>query len=85
MKLAALGLLYLASSAAATGPVPVQRSGLAGINGFYFYNPYCAHGCYRSFSPFTLSCSNTIEAGGHTTADQLAHEIALCRASNFPF
>ena len=85
MRLTVVGLLSLASTATATGPVPVQVSGLAGINGFTFYDPYCGHACYRSFSPFTLSCTETIEAGGHTTADDLAHEIALCRASNFPF
>lgn len=85
--LAALGLLFLRciDDAAAIGPVPVQNSGLAGINGFTFYDPFCAHACYRSFSPFPLSCTSTIEAGGHTTADELAHDIALCRASNFPF
>src|SRR3569833_3590681 len=85
MRLTDVGLLALASTATATGHVPVQVSGLAGINGFTFYDPYCGHACYRSFSPFTLSCTETIEAGGHTTADDLAHEIALCRASNFPF
>lgn len=34
-----LGMLSIVSSAAATGPVPVSRSGLAGINGFTFYDP----------------------------------------------
>ena len=80
-----LVLLSLALSAIATGPVPVTRTGLAGIAGFYFYNPYCGHGCFRSFSPFTLTCSNAISAGGRTTADQTAHDLALCRASDFPY
>ncbi|EED16065.1 hypothetical protein TSTA_011740 [Talaromyces stipitatus ATCC 10500] len=68
-------LCLLVASVVATGPVPLQKSGLAGIDGFEFYDFYCAHACYRSFSPFTLSCSNTIEEGGHTTADDLAHDI----------
>ncbi|KAF2265213.1 ferric-chelate reductase [Lojkania enalia] len=79
-----LGLLCLASSATASGPVPVTRSGLAGI-GFNFYDPYCAHGCFRSFSGFTLPCSTIISAGGHTTADEAAYHLAKCRASDFPF
>ena len=78
-------LSYLALTILATGPVPIQKSGLAGIAGFEFYDPYCGHACYRSFSPFKLSCSYNIEAGGHTTDNQLATEIALCRASNAPF
>ncbi|OAA59061.1 ferric reductase-like transmembrane component [Niveomyces insectorum RCEF 264] len=78
-------LANLVAGVAATGPVPVTRSGLAGIAGFTFYSPYCGHGCFRSFSPFTLTCSDTISAGGHTTADELAHALALCRAGNLPF
>jgi hypothetical protein len=78
-------LLSLAFIAAATGPVPVSRSGLAGVAGFYFYNPYCAHACFRSFAGFTLPCSKYISAGGHTTADMVAHNLAICRASNFPY
>jgi hypothetical protein len=85
MKLISLGLLSLVSSAAATGPVPVSRSGLAGINGFTFYDPYCAHGCFRSFSGFTLSCFTILSPGGHTTAESAAHNLALCRASDFPY
>ena len=85
MRLSFLTLLYLISSAAASGPIPVSRSGLAGINSFTFYDPYCGHGCFRSFSAYTLSCSNIISAGGHTTADSAAHDLAVCRASNFPF
>lgn len=85
MKLLSLGLLSLASSATATGPVPVSRSGLAGIDGFAFYNPYCAHACFRSFSPFTLSCSTTVSPGGHTTAELAAYNLAMCRSSDFPF
>ncbi|KAI0203655.1 ferric-chelate reductase [Astrocystis sublimbata] len=75
----------LASTAAATGPVPVSRSGLGGVDGFTFYDPYCGHGCFRSFSPFALSCSSTSRPGGHTTADKIAHDLAECRASNYPF
>jgi hypothetical protein len=85
MKLFSLGLLSLVSSAAATGSVPVTRSGLAGINGFTFYNPYCAHGCFRSFSGFTLSCSTIVSPGGHTTAQSAAHNLAVCHASDFPY
>ncbi|KAI0444282.1 ferric-chelate reductase [Xylaria telfairii] len=85
MKLLSLIALTLVSSAAATGPVPVSRSGLAGINGFTFYNPYCGHGCFRSFAGFRLPCSTIISAGGHTTADEAAHQLAECRASNFPY
>jgi len=85
MKLFALGLLSLVPNAAATGPVPISRSGLAGINGFTFYDPFCAHGCFRSFTGFTLPCSTTVSLGGHTTASDAAHNLAMCRASNFPF
>ncbi|KAK7042597.1 hypothetical protein R3P38DRAFT_3348551 [Favolaschia claudopus] len=80
-----LCLLAFISVVTATGPVPISKSGLAGINGFYFYDPYCAHGCFRSFSPYTLSCSDTISAGGHITGDEAAHNLALCRASSFPY
>ncbi|KAK7042584.1 ferric reductase like transmembrane component-domain-containing protein [Favolaschia claudopus] len=80
-----LSLLAFISVVTATGPVPISKSGLAGINGFYFYDPYCAHGCFRSFSPYTLSCSDTISAGGHITGDEAAHNLALCRASSFPY
>lgn len=72
-------------SSTATGPVPVSRSGLAGIDGFTFYNPFCAHGCFRAFASYTLPCSTIISAGGHTTADSAAHDLALCRATNFPY
>lgn len=85
MKLFSLGLLSLVSSATATGPVPVSRSGLAGINGFTFYNPYCAHGCFRSFSSFTLQCSSIVSPGGHTTADATAYNVAVCQTSDFSF
>lgn len=85
MRFFVLGILSIVSSAGATGPVPVSRSGLADTNGFTFYDPYCAHGCFRSFSGFTLQCSTTISAGGHTTADEAAHNLAICRASDFPF
>ena len=86
MKALSLWLaIGLVSTAAATGPVPVSRSGLAGIDGFTFYDPYCGHGCFRSFSPFTLSCSSTISMGGHTTEASTAHILAECRASNFPY
>lgn len=85
MKFFSLELLGLIGGAAATGPVPVSRGGLAGINGFTFYDPYCAHGCFRSFSPFTLDCSATVSPGGHSTSSELAHSLARCRASNFPF
>lgn len=80
-----LVLLSFAFSAIASGPVPVTRSGLAGINGFTFYDPYCAHGCFRCFSPFTLSCSNIVSPGGHTTVDTSAHNLAICRAIDFPY
>ncbi|KAI0188322.1 ferric-chelate reductase [Xylaria flabelliformis] len=85
MKALPLILLTLVSSVEATGPVPVSRSGLAGINGLTFYNPYCGHGCFRSFSGFKLPCSTIVSAGGHTTADEAAYELAECRASNFPY
>ncbi|KAI0465984.1 ferric-chelate reductase [Xylaria cf. heliscus] len=85
MKQLSLIVSTFVLSAAATGPVPVSRSGLAGINGFTFYNPYCGHGCFRSFAGFTLPCSTIISAGGHTTADEAAHKLAECRASNFPY
>lgn len=85
MTLFSLGLLCLMSSAAGSGPVPVSKSGLAGIDGFTFYNPYCGQGCFRSFSSFTLSCSTTVSPGGHTTPDEAAHNLAVCRASDFPF
>ncbi|KIX93597.1 uncharacterized protein Z520_10775 [Fonsecaea multimorphosa CBS 102226] len=85
MKSMLLTLLSLVTSVAATGPLPVTRTGLAGIAGFTFYNPYCAHGCFRSFSPYMLQCSTTISAGGKTTADATAHMLALCRASDFPY
>ncbi|KAJ4345626.1 uncharacterized protein N0V89_011760 [Didymosphaeria variabile] len=75
----------LLSPVLATGPIPVSRSGLAGISGFTFYNPYCGHGCFRSFSPYTLSCSADVSPGGHTTAADAAHNLAVCRASNFPY
>lgn len=78
-------LTLFVSSSSSSGPIPVSRSGLAGIDGFTFYDPYCAHGCFRSFSPFMLSCSSTISAGGHSTADSIAHDLALCRASDFPY
>jgi hypothetical protein len=83
MKLFSLGLLSLVSAAA--GPVPVSRSGLAGIKGFTFYDPYCALGCFRTFSGFTLSCSTIVSPGGHTTAEPAAHNLAVCRASDFPY
>ncbi|KAI0115736.1 ferric-chelate reductase [Nemania sp. FL0031] len=85
MKLLFLGAIGLVPSAAATGPVPVSKSGLAGINGFTFYDPYCGHGCFRSFSPFELSCSSTTSPGGHTTDSEAAHNLAECRASNYPY
>ncbi|KAI1749487.1 ferric-chelate reductase [Xylaria castorea] len=85
MRLLSFVVLAPVSSVAATGPVPVSRSGLAGINGFTFYNPYCGYGCFRSFAGFTLPCSTIISAGGHTTADEAAHKLAECRASNFPY
>lgn len=85
MKLCILGLLYLVSIAAATGPIPFSRSGLAGIDGFTFYNPYCGHGCFQPFSPFMLACSTTINPGGHTTSSSSAHDLAVCRASDFPY
>lgn len=85
MQLAVLGLACIFSSAIATGPIPVSRTGLAGIDGFTFYKPYCGHACFRSFSPYMLSCSDAISAGGHTTADDAAHELAMCRASDFPY
>jgi hypothetical protein len=84
-KLFSFGLLSLVSSAAATGSVPVTRSCLAGINGFTFYDPYCAHGCFRSFSGFTLSCSTIFSPDGNTTAESAAHNLAVCRASDFPY
>ncbi|KAF6833311.1 ferric reductase transmembrane component 4 [Colletotrichum plurivorum] len=85
MKHFIIALLSLVATADASGPIPVRRSGLAGIDGFTFYDPFCAHGCFRSFSPFPLSCSTTISAGGHTTADDAAHNLALCRSSDFPY
>ncbi|KAI1740165.1 ferric-chelate reductase [Xylaria scruposa] len=85
MKLLLFIILTFVSSVVGTGPVPVSKSGLAGINGFTFYNPYCGHGCFRSFSGFKISCSTIISAGGHTTADEAAHELAECRSSNFPY
>lgn len=85
MKLSIQGFLCLVSIVGASGPIPVSRSGLAGIDGFTFYNPYCGHGCFRSFSAYTLSCSTIISAGGHTTADSAAQSLALCRASNYPY
>ncbi|KAF6834202.1 ferric-chelate reductase [Colletotrichum musicola] len=85
MKHFVIALLSLVATADASGPIPVSRSGLAGIDGFTFYDPFCAHGCFRSFSPFHLSCSTTISAGGHTTADDAAHNLALCRSSDFPY
>jgi hypothetical protein len=75
----------LISSCSAIGPIPVSRTGLAGIDGFTFYKPYCGHGCFRSFSSYMLSCSTAISPGGHTTANDAAHQLALCRASNFPY
>lgn len=78
-------LLCLVLHAFATGPIPVSRSGLAGVDGFTFYDPYCAHGCFRSFSPFTLPCSTMVSAGGHTTNSEAAHHLALCRSSSFPY
>ena len=85
MSLFVLILSILVSNVFGAGPIPVSRSGLAGIDGFTFYDPYCGHGCFRSFSPFMLECSTTISPGGHTTADEAAHMLALCRASNFPY
>lgn len=85
MNLFSLGLLSFVSSTIATGPVPVSKSGLAGVDGFTFYDPYCAHGCFRSFSPFMLSCTAMVSPGGHTTSTEAAHNLALCRSSNFPF
>ncbi|KAK6974381.1 ferric reductase like transmembrane component-domain-containing protein [Favolaschia claudopus] len=58
-----LSLLACISVVTAAGPVPISKSGLAGINGFYFYDP----------------------AGGHITGDEAAHNLALCRASSFPY
>jgi hypothetical protein len=81
----ALGLLILIPLATSTGPVPVHHSGLAEINGFTFYKPYCAHGCFRYFSSFSLPCSSVISPGGHTTANEAAHNLAICRASNWPY
>lgn len=78
-------LLCLVLRAFATGPIPVSRSGLAGVDGFTFYNPYCAHGCFRSFSPFILPCSTMVSAGGHTTNSEAAHHLALCRSTGFPY
>ncbi|KAH8898320.1 ferric-chelate reductase [Thozetella sp. PMI_491] len=85
MKSLAVVLLGLPLRVSATGPVPVSKSGLAGINGFTFYDPYCGHGCFRSFSPYELGCSATVSPGGHTTASEAAYNLALCRASNFPY
>ncbi|PGH11880.1 hypothetical protein AJ80_06945 [Polytolypa hystricis UAMH7299] len=85
MKLFSLVLSSFISSVVATGPVPVTKSGLAGINGFTFYDPYCGHGCFRSFSPFKLACSASVSPGGHTTGTEAAHNLAMCRASNFPY
>lgn len=85
MKLFSLGLLFLVSSTTATGPVPVSRSGLAGVDGFTFYDPYCAHGCFRSFSPFVLECTSMVSPGGHTTGTEAARHLAQCRSSDFPF
>lgn len=85
MKLSLIGLSSLISLCAATGPIPVSRSGLAGIAGFTFYNPFCAHGCFRSFAGFKLPCSTIINGGGQRAADSLAHDLAVCRASNFPY
>ncbi|KAI1360843.1 ferric-chelate reductase [Xylaria arbuscula] len=75
----------LVSSVASTGPVPVSKSGLAGVSGFKFYDPYCGHGCFRSFSPFVLSCSSTLSPGGHTTDSEIAHDLAECRGASYPF
>ncbi|KAI1335636.1 ferric-chelate reductase [Xylariaceae sp. FL0016] len=69
----------------AAGPIPVSRSGLAGIDGFTFYDPFCAHGCFRSFSGYMLTCSDLISPGGHSTGAAKAHDLSLCRASNFPY
>lgn len=85
MKFPWLCFLSILSYATAIGPVPVTHTGLAGIDGFTFYDPYCAHGCFRSFSPFKLQCSATVSPGGHTTADDAAHNLAVCRSSDFPF
>jgi hypothetical protein len=85
MKLFVLGVLAVVPSVTATGPVPVQRSGLAGIDGFTFYNRYCGHGCFRCFSPYELACSNFVAEGGHTTGDETARHLAQCRSSNLPF
>ncbi|KEF58901.1 uncharacterized protein A1O9_03744 [Exophiala aquamarina CBS 119918] len=85
MKLFFLGLLVFVSSTVATGPVPVSRSGLAGVDGFTFYDPYCAHGCFRCFSSFKLSCTTIVSPGGHTTGTEAAHNLAVCRSSNFPY
>lgn len=85
MKFSLLCLLGILSSAIAIGPIPITRTGLAGLDGFTFYDPYCAHGCFRSFSPFKLQCSATISPGGHTTAGDAAHNLAVCRSSDFPF
>ena len=70
---------------ATVGPLPSKHNGLAGIAGFKFYNPVCAHGCFRSFSPYLLSCSSAISEGGMTTADEVAHDLALCRSTDFPY
>lgn len=85
MNLILAGVVFLVRGTFATGPVPVSKSGLAGVNGFTLYDPYCAHGCFRSFSPHTLSCSDSVSPNGHTTSSSSAHTLALCRASSFPF
>ncbi|KAF4501072.1 ferric-chelate reductase (Fre2) [Fusarium agapanthi] len=86
MQLAStLTVLASACGLSAAGPVPVSRSGLAGIDGFLFYDPYCGHGCFRTFAPYTLDCSTHISAGGHTTATETARQLAICRAKNVPF
>lgn len=77
--------LWSATRVEATGPIPMKRTGLAGINGFTFYDPYCGNACFRSFSPFELSCSVFISAGGHTTANDEAYALAVCRSTNLPY
>jgi hypothetical protein len=85
MKLLSILLACLVATVIGTGPIPVARSGLAGIAGFTFYDPYCGHGCFRSFSVLKLDCSSDIMGGGHTTGNEAAHHLAICRASNFPY
>lgn len=85
MRALALVILSLVARVTTTGPVPVSRSGLAGVDNFPFYDPYCGHGHFRSFSPFKLDCSMAFSPGGLTTGSEAAHHLTLCRASSFPY